>query len=180
MDNHAGGFLLFREAMTFSTWNDNREYFQANFKRKYKPKPRADTLTNVHTDNLSNVDNTRQNKHVHTRKYWYTLPNPQTPNLKQILYPMWLNIGNIRGDHSNQTLPYSTQQFPRCQKELPMRPIRMPERAKARRADWAPGPGVFVLFPPVARSLMWRAVMPNSWMFWGAKRKSDQENADIH
>jgi len=27
----------------------------------------------------------------------------------------------------------------------PMRPIFMPERAKARRADWAPGPGVFVL-----------------------------------
>jgi hypothetical protein len=153
------------------------QYFQENFKRKYKPKPRTDTLTNVHTDDLSNVDNTRQNKHVHTRKYWYTLP--LLVIFKQILYPMWLNIGNIRGDHSNQTLQYSTQQFPRCQKELPMRPIRMPERAKARRADWAPGPGVFVLFPPVARSLMWRAVMPNSWMFWGAKRKSDQENADI-
>lgn len=42
-----------------------------------------------------------------------------------------------------------------------MRPIFMLERAKARRADWAPGPGVFVLFPPVARSLMCRAVMPS-------------------
>lgn len=27
----------------------------------------------------------------------------------------------------------------------PMRPIFMPERARALRADWAPGPGVFVL-----------------------------------
>jgi hypothetical protein len=80
------GSLLFLETMTFSTLNDNREYFQENFKRKYKPKPRADTLTNVHTDNLSNVDNTRQNKHVHTRKYWYTLP--LLVIFKQILYPM--------------------------------------------------------------------------------------------
>lgn len=37
---------------------------------------------------------------------------------------------------------------------LPMRPIFMPERARALSADWAPGPGVLVLFPPVARSLM--------------------------
>lgn len=28
-----------------------------------------------------------------------------------------------------------------------MRPIFMPERARARRADWAPGPGVFVPLP---------------------------------
>lgn len=28
-----------------------------------------------------------------------------------------------------------------------IRPIFMPERAKARRADWAPGPGVLVPFP---------------------------------
>lgn len=35
-----------------------------------------------------------------------------------------------------------------------MRPIFMLERAKARSADCAPGPGVFVLFPPVARNLM--------------------------
>lgn len=41
-----------------------------------------------------------------------------------------------------------------------MRPMRMPARASARRADWAPGPGVFVPTPPVARILMWRAVMP--------------------
>ena len=38
----------------------------------------------------------------------------------------------------------------------------MPARAKARRADCAPGPGVLVLFPPVARILMCRAVMPSS------------------
>jgi hypothetical protein len=28
-----------------------------------------------------------------------------------------------------------------------MRPILIPERARARRADWAPGPGVLVPFP---------------------------------
>lgn len=43
-----------------------------------------------------------------------------------------------------------------------MRPILMPARARARRADWAPGPGVLVREPPVARSLMWRALMPSS------------------
>jgi len=31
-------------------------------------------------------------------------------------------------------------------------PILSPERASALSADCAPGPGVFVLFPPVARS----------------------------
>lgn len=46
-----------------------------------------------------------------------------------------------------------------------MRPIFMLERAKARRADCAPGPGVLVLFPPVARSLMWRALMPSNLHF---------------
>lgn len=46
-----------------------------------------------------------------------------------------------------------------------IRPIFIPARAKARRADWAPGPGVLVLLPPVARSLMCRAVMPNSLHF---------------
>lgn len=35
-----------------------------------------------------------------------------------------------------------------------IRPIFIDERAKALKADWAPGPGVFVLFPPVARSLI--------------------------
>merc|ERR1719334_1432695 len=39
-------------------------------------------------------------------------------------------------------------------------PIFIPERAKALRADWAPGPGVFVLFPPVALSLICKAVIP--------------------
>lgn len=42
-----------------------------------------------------------------------------------------------------------------------MRPIFIDERAKARNADWAPGPGVFVLLPPVARNLMCKAVMPS-------------------
>lgn len=28
---------------------------------------------------------------------------------------------------------------------LPIRPIFIPERARALRADWAPGPGVLVL-----------------------------------
>lgn len=69
-------------------------------------------------------------------------------------------------------------------------PMRMPERARARRADWAPGPGVLVPLPicnrgcqnstffpqvplysydlgaqnvpPVARILMCRALIPNS------------------
>merc|ERR1711874_831047 len=44
-------------------------------------------------------------------------------------------------------------------------PIFMPARAKARSADWAPGPGVLVLFPPVARSLMCRAVIPRTLIF---------------
>ena len=43
-----------------------------------------------------------------------------------------------------------------------MRPILMPDRAKARRALCAPGPGVLVLLPPVARSLMCTAVIPSS------------------
>lgn len=46
-----------------------------------------------------------------------------------------------------------------------IRPIFMAERANARRADCAPGPGVFVLFPPVARSLMCRAVIPRDLHF---------------
>lgn len=43
-----------------------------------------------------------------------------------------------------------------------IRPIFITEWARALSADWAPGPGVLVLFPPVARSLMWRTVMPSS------------------
>lgn len=46
-----------------------------------------------------------------------------------------------------------------------MRPIFKPERARARRADWAPGPGVLVLLPPVARNLTWTAVIPRSLTF---------------
>jgi hypothetical protein len=33
-----------------------------------------------------------------------------------------------------------------------IRPIRRPDRARPRRADWAPGPGCLVRVPPVARS----------------------------
>ena len=47
-------------------------------------------------------------------------------------------------------------------RNLPMRPILMPDRAKARRALCAPGPGVLVLLPPVALSLMCTAVIPSS------------------
>lgn len=49
------------------------------------------------------------------------------------------------------------------QRKLPIRPILMPERARALSADWAPGPGVLVLFPPVARSFICKAVMPSSY-----------------
>jgi len=60
-------------------------------------------------------------------------------------------------------------------------PIFIPARARARSADWAPGPGVLVPLPvdlcqkiaqtcsrgsynvpPVARILTWRALMPSS------------------
>jgi len=47
----------------------------------------------------------------------------------------------------------------------PMRPILSPERESARSADCAPGPGVLVLLPPVARSLMCSAVIPSSLHF---------------
>merc|ERR1711973_506969 len=43
-----------------------------------------------------------------------------------------------------------------------MRPIFIPARARARNADCAPGPGVFVRFPPVALNFTWRAVIPIS------------------
>lgn len=43
-----------------------------------------------------------------------------------------------------------------------IRPMRMPARARARRADCAPGPGVLVPLPPVARILTCRAEMPSS------------------
>lgn len=45
----------------------------------------------------------------------------------------------------------------------PIRPIFIPARARALRADWAPGPGVLVLLPPVARNLMCKAVIPSSY-----------------
>ena len=44
---------------------------------------------------------------------------------------------------------------------LPIRPILIPARARALKADWAPGPGVLVLFPPVALNLMCKAVIPS-------------------
>lgn len=43
-----------------------------------------------------------------------------------------------------------------------IRPIFIPEWTMALRADWAPGPGVLILFAPVAWSWMWRAVVPSS------------------
>ena len=55
-----------------------------------------------------------------------------------------------------------------------IRPIFIPARAKARRADWAPGPGVLVLLPPVARSLMCKAVMPNSLHFSATSCNTDK------
>ena len=71
-----------------------------------------------------------------------------------------------------------------------MRPMRRPERARARSADCAPGPGVFERVPPVALSLMCRAVMPSSLQrtatSWAAsiaaygddcKRKSSRQQA---
>ena len=68
--------------------------------------------------------------------------------------------------------------------------MRRPERARARSADCAPGPGVFERVPPVALSLMCRAVMPSSLQrtatSWAAsiaaygddcKRKSSRQQA---
>lgn len=49
----------------------------------------------------------------------------------------------------------------------------MPERAKARSADCAPGPGVFVLLPPVALSLMCSAVMPSDLHFSATSCKTE-------
>lgn len=46
-----------------------------------------------------------------------------------------------------------------------MRPIFMLDRAKALNALCAPGPGVFVLLPPVARNLMCKAVIPKDLHF---------------
>jgi hypothetical protein len=39
-------------------------------------------------------------------------------------------------------------------------PILRPFLARALMADWAPGPGVFDMTPPIPRSLMWMALMP--------------------
>lgn len=55
-----------------------------------------------------------------------------------------------------------------------MRPIFIEERAKARSADWAPGPGVLVLLPPVARNLMCRAVMPRVLHFSATSYKNEK------
>ena len=43
-----------------------------------------------------------------------------------------------------------------------MRSILKPNRANARIAAWAPGPGVLGPAPPGARTLMWIAVIPLS------------------
>lgn len=66
------------------------------------------------------------------------------------------NILSIQFEHKTVEIAFMET------KTSPIRPIFIPERARARRADCAPGPGVFVLFPPVARSLICRAVMPSS------------------
>lgn len=50
----------------------------------------------------------------------------------------------------------------------------MLERAKARRADCAPGPGVFVLLPPVALSLMCSAVIPSDLHFSATSYKIEK------
>lgn len=42
-----------------------------------------------------------------------------------------------------------------------IRPIFMPERARARRADWAPGPGVLVALPVAKVSVGWPST--NFW-----------------
>lgn len=65
-------------------------------------------------------------------------------------------------------------------------PIFMPERANARSALWAPGPGVLVLLPPVALSLMWRAVIPRSLHFSATsckkvkKKFRNKDMSDFH
>lgn len=51
----------------------------------------------------------------------------------------------------------------------------MLERAKARRADCAPGPGVFVLLPPVALSLICSAVMPSDLHFSATSCKVENQ-----
>lgn len=56
-----------------------------------------------------------------------------------------------------------------------MRPIFIDERARARRADWAPGPGVLVRLPPVARSLMCRAVIPSDLHFSATSCERERE-----
>ncbi|KYN11163.1 hypothetical protein ALC57_16712, partial [Trachymyrmex cornetzi] len=59
-----------------------------------------------------------------------------------------------------------------------IRPIFMLDRAKARRADCAPGPGVFVLLPPVALNLMCSAVMPKDLHFSATSYKT--KNYSLH
>lgn len=54
----------------------------------------------------------------------------------------------------------------------------MLDRAKARRADCAPGPGVFVLLPPVALNLMCSAVMPKDLHFSATSYKA--KNYSLH
>ena len=71
-------------------------------------------------------------------------------------------------DAGGRRAQWRVQQAGRCSSSgrSPMRPIFMPARARARSALCAPGPGVLVLLPPVARSLMWRALMPSSCFGW--------------
>ena len=102
---------------------------------------------------------------------------------RQIRRSPRLYCGHETINRANHAMPYSTTESHFCayaQRRRPrrppfllvesdgvgvtssIRPMRMPARARARRADWAPGPGVLVPLPPVARILTWRAVIPSS------------------
>jgi hypothetical protein len=69
--------------------------------------------------------------------------------------------GGTRTSNNNNNNKQQQQQQQQ-QQHAPMRPIFSPERARARRADWAPGPGDLDFVPPVPRILMCSAVMFNS------------------
>lgn len=109
-------------------------------KRKASPKNKAAREPVIH----SNAYIRQQKKETNA-----TLPTKKLPAVR---HPRGNERSNDWVLHSQH--PKSTQ----VARHLTF----MPARAKARRADCAPGPGVLVLFPPVARILMCRAVMPSS------------------
>ena len=57
-----------------------------------------------------------------------------------------------------------------------IRPIFMPERARARRADWAPGPGVLV---PLPIDVELEAVLYSSFFRACSQRTSSSTNLDV-